>query len=60
MDFLLAGHAPSEGGAHRGAGRGAEGERSDHSGEGGGARPGGAGSHAVRETSTVSLSGKDA
>lgn len=52
---LLVGHPPSERGAHRGAGGGAEGERSDHSREGSGARPGGAGAHAVGETGTVFL-----
>lgn len=53
--FSSVGHPPPEGGAHRGAGGGAEGKRSDHGGEGGGARPGGAGTHSVRETGTVSL-----
>lgn len=50
------GLSPSEGGAHWGAGGSAERKRSDHSREGGGARPGGAGTHTGREASTVSLS----
>lgn len=51
--FLFVGHTPSERGAHRGAGGGAEGERPDHGREGGGAGPGGAGAHPVGEAGTV-------
>lgn len=51
--FLFVGHTPSERGAHRGAGGGAEGERPDHGREGGGAGPGGARAHPVGEAGTV-------
>lgn len=52
---LIVGYPPPERGAHRRAGGGTEGKRSDYSGERSGARPGGTGTRTVGKTGTVFL-----
>lgn len=52
---LVVGYPPPERRAHRRAGGGAEGKRSDYSRERSGARPGGAGARTVGKTGTVLL-----
>lgn len=52
---LIVGYPPPERRAHRRAGGGAEGKRSDYSRERSGARPGGTGAHTVGKTGTFFL-----